>query len=139
MKVYIPDKPHKWGFKLFVLASADDGFAHDFEVYSGAEAAILENEEDFGASANEVVRLARSIPSGLQHKLFSDNSYTSIPLMFYLDKRGIQTVGTVRRNRIINCPLSDDRTVMKKERGYSEAFVTKHRNLKLNCVMCKLV
>ncbi|GBP28452.1 PiggyBac transposable element-derived protein 4 [Eumeta japonica] len=33
---YLPNKPHKWGFKLYVLCSLS-GYAYSFEVYSGAK------------------------------------------------------------------------------------------------------
>jgi hypothetical protein len=34
MKQYNPMKPHKWGFKIFVLAGVS-GFMYNFEVYTG--------------------------------------------------------------------------------------------------------
>lgn len=34
LKQYLPNKPHKWGYKLFVLRSLM-GYAYRFEVYSG--------------------------------------------------------------------------------------------------------
>lgn len=36
MKQYNPMKPHKWGFKIFVLSGVS-GYAYDFEIYSGQE------------------------------------------------------------------------------------------------------
>lgn len=36
LKQYIPKKPHKYGFKLFVLAGVS-GFAYNFEFYTGAK------------------------------------------------------------------------------------------------------
>jgi hypothetical protein len=36
LKQYIPIKPHKWGYKLLVLAGIS-GFAYDIEIYSGQE------------------------------------------------------------------------------------------------------
>lgn len=35
IKQYMPNKPHKWGFKLFVLCDST-GFSYAFEVYTGA-------------------------------------------------------------------------------------------------------
>jgi hypothetical protein len=59
MKQYMPIKPHKWGFQLFVLAGVS-GFAYRFEIYSGQENLFprQNDEPDLGASANIVVRLA---------------------------------------------------------------------------------
>jgi hypothetical protein len=36
VKVYMPNKPHKWGYKLFVLSGAS-GFAYNFELFTGQE------------------------------------------------------------------------------------------------------
>ena len=136
LRQYMPAKPHKWGFKLFVLAGTN-GYGYDFEIYAGAGAEIENKEPDLGASANIVVRLARSIPPNLNHKLFFDNYYTSIPLLIYLDKRNIQCLGTVRRNRIINNPLTEESLLSKKDRGYTEEFVTSWENSKMNCIQWK--
>lgn len=57
MKQYLPDKPNKWGFKLFVLTNVQ-GYAYSFEIYSGQEndpRFRKINEPDFGASSNVVV------------------------------------------------------------------------------------
>jgi hypothetical protein len=34
MKQYNPMKPHKWGFKIYVLAGTS-GFLYNFEFYTG--------------------------------------------------------------------------------------------------------
>lgn len=122
LRMYMPDKPHKWGFKFFVLCNSD-GYCYDFEIYSGKETGLIHNEKNLGASSNVVVRLARTIPSNCGHKLFFDNYYTSIPLIIYLKKRSIHSCGTVRRNRVQNCPLSEEKAIAKKERGYSAEYV----------------
>ena len=36
MKQYMPLKPHKWGYKLYVLSGVT-GYAYQFEIYSGQE------------------------------------------------------------------------------------------------------
>ena len=35
MKQYIKDKPTKWGFKLWILASSDSGYTYKFQAYTG--------------------------------------------------------------------------------------------------------
>lgn len=69
-----------------------------------------------GASAN-VVGLARIIPSNNNFKLYYDNYYTSIQLMVYLKTRGIESLGTVRRNRLKNVPFPSDAAMKSKETG----------------------
>lgn len=60
----MPNKPNKWGYKLFVLSGAS-GFAYNFELFSGQENNAewrFVTKPDLGASANVVVRLSRVIP-----------------------------------------------------------------------------
>lgn len=96
------------------------GFAYNFEVYTGQEDSDpCENEEDLGKTGNTVRRLASVIPSHKNHKLYCDNFYTSLPLMNYLMSQGIHFVGTVRADRIPNCPLPPKIEQKKMERGSS--------------------
>lgn len=83
MKQYLPDKPNKWGFKLFVLTDVQR-YAYSFEIYSGQEndpRFRKINEPDFGALSNVVVRLPRNIPINKNHKIFFENYYTAIPFL----------------------------------------------------------
>lgn len=139
IKQYLPLKPHKWGYKLFVLCGVS-GYGYNFEIYTGnenKESDRLANEPDFGATGNVVIRMSRNIPNNAHHKLFFDNYYTSLPVMVYLKKKGIHTVGTFRRNRFPNVLLTDDKQMMKKERGYSEECFTVLENVPITAVAWK--
>ena len=52
-------KPHRWGYKLFILARVS-GYANKVEVYTGLENDPLLSAQlgDLGPSANIVVRLS---------------------------------------------------------------------------------
>lgn len=110
---YLPMKPHKWVYNFFVVCGVS-GFSYNFEMYSG-----LENndvnwyswEPDFGASGNVVVRLCRIIPRNMNYKVYFDNYYTSVPLMVYTKNRQICSLGTVRRNRLNNVLLPNEKDV----------------------------
>ncbi|KAJ8926143.1 hypothetical protein NQ314_021516 [Rhamnusium bicolor] len=81
MRQYLPKKPHKWGFKFFVLCGVS-GFAYNLELYSGQEndkINKLDNEPDLGESSNVVVRLCRVVPKNMNHRIYFDNYYTAIP------------------------------------------------------------
>lgn len=114
LKQYLPNKPHKWGYKLYVLCNLM-GYAYRFEVYSGQEENKDKpvNEPDLGVTNNVVIRLARAIPRMNNHIIFFDNFYTSLPLVHYLNKQGIQCVGTIQQNRLPNCRLPDKKELMK--------------------------
>ncbi|KAE9542435.1 hypothetical protein AGLY_003296 [Aphis glycines] len=127
LKVYMPNKPHKWGYKFFVLSGAS-GFAYNFEFCSGQEnnsESRKASEPDLGASANVVMRLSRVIPNNQNFKLFFDNYYTTLPLLVYLKKKKILSLGTVRRNRLKNVMLPDDSILMKQPRGTTAHCISK--------------
>ncbi|XP_049809536.1 piggyBac transposable element-derived protein 4-like [Schistocerca nitens] len=121
LKQYMPNKPHKYGYKLFVI-SGISGYAHDFEIFTGDEnepEKRVTGEEDLGASANVVVRLSRILPRNMNHTLYCDNYYTSLPLLVWLHKQGIYSLGTVRRNRVPDCKLPSEAELKKMARGAS--------------------
>lgn len=127
MKQYLPLKPHKWGYKLFVLCGVK-GYAYNFEIYTGNENNSVERQQmlepDLGATGNVVVRLSRVIPRNEHHKLYFDNYYTSIPVMVYLEKLSIHTVGTFRRNRFPDIALMPEKEMLKKPRGTYDECLT---------------
>lgn len=139
LKQYLPLKPHKWGYKLFVLSGVS-GFCYKFEIYTGTENDSnrrLSNEPDLGSSSNVVVRLAREIPRNCFHKLFFDNYYTSIPIINFLAKKGIHSLGTVRRNRIPGCKMPTDNECKKLKRGEFGEFVANHEGTEISNVYWK--
>ena len=42
LKQYIPMKPIKWGFKVWVRADSIKGYVYDFEVYTGKDGENVE-------------------------------------------------------------------------------------------------
>ena len=86
MKQYMPDKPIKWGFKLWVLATSDTdhpagaGYVVDFNVYLGAQ----EGQVEEGLTHRVVIELleppdpnAPVLNLGEGYHLYVDNYYTS--------------------------------------------------------------
>lgn len=67
MKQYNKNKPHKWGIKLFAIASSS-GIVHDFEVYIG-KGTLTPSEHGFGISGDVVMRLSECIPKNENCKL----------------------------------------------------------------------
>ena len=92
IKQYIPSKPHKWGYKMYCLAS-DDYVLH-FEVYKGKE----EHPSAHGATYDTVMRMVAGYEHK-QHVLYTDSYFTSPALLDALKQRGILCCGSVRRNR----------------------------------------
>lgn len=117
LKQYIPKKPVKWGYKLFVLAD-HKGMIYDFFPYEGKIHPVSrEGVPDLGASANSVLILAESIPENKNHKLYIDNWFTSIPLVEHLATRGIWICGTIQARRIPGLSFKDDKKLANEGRG----------------------
>lgn len=139
LKQYLPLKPHKWGYKIFVLCGVS-GFSYNFEVYSGLENnpnKRLVDEPNLGASANVVVRLARIIPKQINHKLFFDNYYTTLALVVYLKKNGIFSLGTLRKNRIPGLVFPNDEELKIASRGFSAECLAEVDEEAVTCVIWK--
>lgn len=92
IKQYIPSKPHKWGYKIYCLASED--YLLHFEIYEGKE----DDPSESGATYDTVIRMTQRYQNQ-QLILFTDNWFTSPTLMNALKQRGIRMCGSVRSNR----------------------------------------
>ena len=122
LKQYIPSKPHKWGYKIFVLAD-DQGITYDFMPYGGKiDPVQVPGVPDLKASSNVVLHLTQHVSPNRNHLLFFDNWFTSLPLMQYLAELKIYCCGTVRHNRIpgIKFSKTQEKELMKKGRGSYE-------------------
>lgn len=101
---------------------------------------MLENETDVGTVGNVVIKLARAIPRRMNHIVYFDNFYTSLPLMYYMAKQGIWCLGTVQRNRLGKfCKLPTKQQVMAKsvERRSYEEYVTSYDGIEMSSVSWK--
>ena len=124
LKQYIPKKPHKWGFKFFVLADCK-GFVYDFFPYVGKIDRVCNDAvPDLGPSSNSVLQLAECIPSFRNHKLYMDNWFSSIALYKHLATRGIWCTGTVQANRLRGLTFRTDKQLMLRGRGFHEEYKT---------------
>ncbi|CAG4981515.1 unnamed protein product [Colias eurytheme] len=83
LKRYNPQKPHKWGYKIYVLSGVS-GYAYKTEIETDKENITLPEEPDLGAASNVVMRLARLIPRHQNYQLYFDNYFTSLRLLEYL-------------------------------------------------------
>lgn len=100
LKQYNPKKPHKWGYKVFVLSGVS-GFCYDFDIFAGAQSNVFPDScPNMSASSNVVLRMSNFIPRHYSYKIFFDSWFTSIPLLVYLHKEGILPIGTARLNRL---------------------------------------
>ncbi|KAL3201041.1 hypothetical protein MRX96_012874 [Rhipicephalus microplus] len=84
LKQYLPNKPKKWGYKIFLLCD-ERGIMYNFEVYTGK---ILPRQgfPDIGASGNIVLQMAGIVPRGLDYILYFDNWFCGVDLQVVLQE-----------------------------------------------------
>ncbi|KAL6459813.1 hypothetical protein MHYP_G00114560 [Metynnis hypsauchen] len=123
LKLYNPSKPHKWGYKVYLLCDSK-GIAHNFEFHTGKIQPVI-GMPDLGASSNIVLRVASIIPQGQNFKLYHDNWFTSTGLEIEMAKKKIYCLGTVRANRLKGCSLKSDKDLKTiGRRAFDERVAT---------------
>ena len=75
IKQYMPMKPIKRGFKVWVRADSHNGYFSEFSVYEGRSESALRSQDTLGARV--VKSLSRNIV-GKYHHLFIDNFFHSL-------------------------------------------------------------
>lgn len=93
LKQYVPKKPIKRGFKVWVRADSINGYICDFQVYTGKDDSA---ETQLGAKV--VKSLSRSLVGGHYH-LYYDNFFSTVELFDDLLEDGSYACGTFRRDR----------------------------------------
>lgn len=115
-------KPHKWGFIIFVRPGVS-GTVYDMLPYTKGNTfnnyAFIEKDDSMRFGAKAVLQLCKSIATDIvQPFVFFDNYFCSLPLISYLKKeKRIESIGTIRKTRIQNCPLDEEKILQKKSRG----------------------
>ncbi|XP_065820319.1 piggyBac transposable element-derived protein 3-like [Labrus bergylta] len=127
LRVYMPAKPHKWGFKMWGRAG-QSGFLYDFDICQGAENPDREKSE-VGVTGEVVLKMTSTLPAGKNHKVFAGNYFTSVPLVQHLKERGIHYVGTIRMNRMKHCTMMDEKELKKNGRGSMDFRVNQENNI----------
>ena len=93
IKPYMPMKPVKRGFKVWVRADSINGYICDFDVYTGKDDAPHKN-----LGANVVQKLSEPLAGGNYH-LYFDNFFSSVDLFETLLNEGLYACGTFRKDR----------------------------------------
>lgn len=116
-KQFIRGKPIRFGFKNWAMC-ASSGYMTAFSLYTGKSS----DKKDFGLGGDVVLTLIElgKLPAQSGIKIYFDNFFTSLSLMRHLRELGYYATGTIRANRVENCPLKDVNQFKKEERGYSD-------------------
>jgi len=93
---YMPNKPAKYGIKIFALCDAKTFFTGNLEVYCGKQP---NGPYNFSSGPSDIVTRLTAHMKGTCRNLTTDNWYTSYPLAVSLLKDKITLVGTLKKNK----------------------------------------
>ena len=94
-KQYLPAKPTKFGIKVWERASPQNGYCHEFQIYTGKVEGVRTEE---GLGSRVIKDLSRHLV-GKNHVIYMDNFFSNPALFESLLAEGIYCSGTVRINR----------------------------------------
>ncbi|XP_041355489.1 piggyBac transposable element-derived protein 4-like [Gigantopelta aegis] len=86
MGQYMPQKPHKWGLKAWVLCESSTGYCYNWFMYVGRK-------------QNTEVGLTNSVVKDAGHHVYMDNFFSSPHLFKDLSECSVGACGTLRANR----------------------------------------
>lgn len=116
-KQHIHGKPIRFGYKLWSAATRH-GYLITCELYQGATGPSLKLQPTYGLGAAVVIELHSRLPPELgPYNIYFDNFFTGLPLLTYLHTNNVGGTGTIRENRLENCPLVKDVEMKKGPRG----------------------
>ncbi|KAJ8967170.1 hypothetical protein NQ314_003059 [Rhamnusium bicolor] len=116
-RVYIKNKRHKYGIKLYILTEPD-GLVLNMSVYTGS----LDSAGGKGHTKKVVLGLMEN-HLNCGHSIFMDNFYVSVGLAKELLRKKIYCTGTLRGNRkgnpkeIVNAKLQKGQSLAKYQNG----------------------
>ena len=125
---YVKNKPKKWGFKMFARCGVS-GFVYDFMLYAGEDTFrgrdLSTTEQQLGLGGSVVVSLCKTLHNKPCSAVYFDNFFCSLELIKYLrNEFGILSLGTVRIDRLRNCPFKPDKELKKEGRGAFEMYTS---------------
>jgi len=122
-KQFIRGKPIRFGYKVWSINSSL-GYCIQLDPYQGSGTTMAE----LGLGGSVVVQLASSLPSD-SYVLYFDNFFTSLRLLQHLSSCGMKATGTVRANRIEDCPIMPVDRMKKVPRGTSDHRIDSGSNI----------
>ncbi|XP_055909201.1 piggyBac transposable element-derived protein 4-like [Eupeodes corollae] len=94
-KMFMPNKPGKYGIQIFWIVDAVNSYPLQGEIYVGQQPS--DNRAD-GITHRHVMRLAKRY-LGKGYNITIDNYFTSVPLLLELMSKNTTTIGTIKSNK----------------------------------------
>lgn len=121
-KQFIRGKPIRWGYKFWV-GTLRLGYILWFSPYQGASNTLPNKYKELGLGSSVILSYADVLQNqwpGRGFHLYFDNFFTSLHLVNELKKRHLFGTGTIRDNRLLNCPFTSVAAMKKTIRGQYE-------------------
>ena len=93
--MYLPDKPAKYGIKVFIVCDAETHYAINGFPYLGAEG-HPDIPADMLHGTHFTLKLLEPIEPKAGRIIYCDNWFSSLGLVQQLKTRGVGIVGTIR-------------------------------------------
>lgn len=129
-KQFIRGKPIRFGYKIWCV-NTPDGYLVNFDFYQGISSkknVVYENL--FGKRTAPFIKMLEEFPKekkSLSYRFYFDNLFTGLSLLKFLKINGYHGTGTVRENRMPkNCPMTNQKQLLKKERGETQSAIEKY-------------
>ena len=122
-KQRIQGKPIRYGFKFWSL-NASSGYLISTEPYQGKGTMLSHSE--FGLGSSVVLTFADRLAenySGRHFCFYIDNFFTGLPLIREMSAMKFGCTGTIRSNRVENCPIAG-RQFDKERRGAINSYIS---------------
>ena len=123
MKQYMPKKPIKHGFKVWVRGDATNGYVSELEVYVGKTT----SDGEKGLGRHVVEKLTNKL-KGKHYHVYFDNFFTSVTLLRSLSQKKLYGCGTMRSD-CLGFPAQFKPKVKKGLRNRGDFEVVQYRNL----------
>ncbi|KAG6572707.1 uncharacterized protein IUM83_18725 [Phytophthora cinnamomi] len=104
-RMFMPDKPHRYGTKMFMTCDSKPAYCHRFEVYAGKRDVgdTQADAVDHNIGAAAVIRNLKVVLANNRlayHAVVVDRFYSSIPLAVELLTMPVYIVATIMTNRL---------------------------------------
>ena len=125
---YMPQKPVKFGIKVWELCDSETGYCSSFEVYTGKQTTPTPTRVQYGLGYDIVWRLSQIYHNQNRH-IYIDQFFNSVPLVFNLAQVNTLVCGTINKNRrglppdVKNAQLRRRGDLLKVQKGTVMATV----------------